>query len=145
MLFLLHPLILPSCTFLVARACAAVIAGLTCTSRPLRQHSHKFPSPKKITIVQDEVHIRRGDHTSTVSCPSGHTSGHEKSTTRSVLTPSCLATILSKMPRLSRFGMFALKEKTRGHRQKCCLPQKRQEDIVQSASPATKKAPRVRF
>ena len=27
---------------------------------------------------------------------------------------------LPKMPRLSRFGMFPCKEKTRGHRQKCC-------------------------
>ena len=45
---------------------------------------------------------------------------HEKRTTRSVLTPPCLASILSKMPHLSHFGMFAFKEKTRGHRQKCC-------------------------
>ena len=44
----------------------------------------------------------------------------KKRTTRSVLTPPCLATILSQMPRLSRFGMFAFKEKTRGYRQKCC-------------------------
>ena len=49
----------------------------------------------------------------------------KKRTTRSVLTPPCLATILSQMPRLSHFGMFAFKEKTRGHRQ--------------SAAPATEK------
>ena len=81
MLFLLHPLILPSCTFL-----ASILSKMLHLS-----HFGMFAFKEKT----------RGHRQKCCTCHG------TKRPTRSVLTPPCLATILSQMPRLSRFGMFA--------------------------------------